>query len=44
MAVENKKDAVYFSVDNWFSGRDYPYDEQFIKWMGDDLNQSFRTK
>lgn len=44
MTVENKKDVVYFSVDNWFSGRDYPYDEQFIKWMGDDLNQSFRNE
>lgn len=44
MTKENKKDVVYFSVDNWFSGRDYPYDEQFIKWMHDDLNQYFRNE
>ena len=44
MTVENKKDVVYFSVDNWFSGRDYPYDEYFIKWMRDDLNQYFRNE
>ena len=44
MTVENKKDVVYFSVDNWFCGRDYPHDEQFIKWMRDDLNQYFRNE
>ena len=37
-------DVVYFSVNNWFCGRDYPYDEQFIKWMHDDLNQYFRNE
>ena len=44
MTTENKKGVVYFSVDNWFCGRDYPHDEQFIKWMRDDLNQYFRNE
>ena len=36
-------DVVYFSVNNWFSGRDYPPLECFHKWLGDDLNQNFRS-
>lgn len=39
----DKKDVVYFSVNNWFSGRDYPPLECFHKWLGDDLNQNFRS-
>lgn len=39
-----KEDVVYFSVNNWFCGRDYPNDERFRKWLGDDLNQSFRNE
>ncbi len=38
------KDVVYFSVDNWFCGRDYPNDERFRKWMGNDLDQAFRNE
>ena len=38
-----KQDVVYFSVNNWFSGRDYPPLECFHKWLGDDLNQNFRS-
>ena len=37
-------DVVYFSVNNWFCGRDYPKDEQFIKWLGNDLKQTFRDE
>ena len=38
-----KPDVIYFSVNNWFSGRDYPPLECFRKWLGNDLNQSFRN-
>ena len=34
---------IYFSVNNWFCGRDYPPTDNFKKWLGDDLNQSFRS-
>ena len=35
------KDIIYFSVNNWFSGRDYPDTPNFRKWLGNDLNQTF---
>jgi hypothetical protein len=35
------KEVVYFSVNNWFCGRDYPDTPNFRKWLGDDLNQNF---
>ena len=38
-----KQDVVYISVNNWFCGRDYPPLDCFKKWLGDDLNQSFRN-
>ena len=25
--------VIYFELNNWFCGRDYPDDEPFIKWM-----------
>ena len=36
-------DVVYFSVNNWMSGTNYPPTENFKKWLRDDLNQSFRN-
>lgn len=36
-------DVIYFSVNNWFCGRDYPPLDCFKKWLGDDLNQTFRS-
>jgi hypothetical protein len=38
-----KQDVIYFSVNNWFCGRDYPNTPNFRKWLGDDLNQNFRN-
>lgn len=38
-----KEDVIYFSVNNWFCGEDYPPTENFKKWLGDDLNQTFRS-
>ena len=37
-------DIVYFELNNWFSGRDYPNAEPFLSWMKDDLNQKFRDE
>lgn len=37
------EEIIYFSVNNWFCGRDYPPTENFKKWLGDDLNQTFRN-
>lgn len=37
------EEIIYFSVNNWFRGRDYPPTENFKKWLGDDLNQTFRN-
>ena len=37
-------DIVYFELNNWFSGRDYPNAEPFLSWMRDDLNQKFRDE
>lgn len=39
----NMKDVVFISVNNWFCGQDYPPTENFKKWLGDDLNQTFRS-
>jgi hypothetical protein len=35
------EDIVYFELNNWSRGRDYPDDEPFITWLGNDLSISF---
>lgn len=40
--MENKG-IVYFSVNNWFCGENYPPIENFKRWLGNDFNQSFRN-
>ena len=37
-------EVIYFELNNWFSGRDYPDAEPFLSWMGDDLNIKFRNR
>lgn len=37
-------DVVYFELNNWACGRDYPDAEPFISWLEDDLNQQFRNE
>lgn len=37
-------EVIYFELNNWFCGRDYPDAEPFISWMMDDLNQKFRNE
>ena len=32
--MENKE-IIYFDLNNWFSGRDYPEDEKFRKWVSE---------
>lgn len=37
-------DVVYFELNNWFAGEDYPNDEPFLSWMRNDLNIKFRNE
>ena len=37
------KDVIYFSVNNWFCGENFPPTPNFRKWLGNDFNQSFRN-
>lgn len=37
------KNIIYFELNNWFAGRDYPAKEPFLSWMRDDLNIKFRN-
>ena len=37
-------DVVYFELNNWFSGRDYPNAEPFITWCGNDYNLYFANE
>lgn len=30
-----KEEIVYFEINNWFAGKDYPKDEIFCKWIKD---------
>ena len=39
-----RTDVVYFSVNNWWCGEDYPNDEPFIKWLKDDLKIFFMNE
>ncbi len=43
--IENliMKDIIYFSVNNWSCGKDYPNTKKFKEWLGDDLNLSFNS-
>ena len=35
------EEIIYFELNNWFSGRDYPDAEPFNTWMEDDLKLKF---
>ena len=37
-----KDEIIYFSVNNWFEGRDYPPTDNFRKWLRDDFQQQFK--
>ena len=34
-SIEKDEEIVYFEINNWFAGRDYPDDEIFSKWIND---------
>ena len=36
-----EKEIVYFELNNWCAGRDYPDNARFIYWMSDDENIKF---
>ena len=38
------EDIVYFELNNWFVGEDYPDAEPFLSWLRDDTNQTFRNE
>ena len=42
----NRMDSgiIYFSVNNWMYGQDYPPTENFRKWLGNDLSQTFQNE
>lgn len=35
------EEIIYFELDNWFCGRDYPNAQPFINWMGKDWDFCF---
>lgn len=37
-------DAVYFELNNWTPGEDYPNEEPFITWLRNDLNLYFLNR
>lgn len=37
-------EIVYFELNNWFAGRDYPDDEPFLSWMSNDYNIRFNDE
>lgn len=37
-------EVVYFELNNWFAGEDYPDAEPFLTWCGDDINLYFCDK
>lgn len=37
-------EIIYFELNNWFAGRDYPNDEPFLSWMCSDLHIKFRDE
>lgn len=37
-------EIVYFELNNWFAGRDYPDDEPFLSWLGNDLSIIFNNE
>lgn len=38
-----KEEIIYFELDNWFCGRDYPNAEPFIGWMCKDYDFCFEN-
>lgn len=37
-------EIIYFELNNWSCGKDYPDDEPFLTWIGNDLNIHFNNE
>ena len=37
-------ELVYFELNNWSPGKDYPYEEPFLTWIGNDLTIYFNNE
>lgn len=37
-------EIIYFELNNWWPGRNYPDEEPFLSWMGNDLNIIFSNE
>ena len=37
-------EVVYFELNNWACGRDYPDAEPFVSWMSNEFKQKFRNE
>ena len=40
----NNQEIIYFDLNNWTRGVDYPNAEPFITWMGNDIKLYFSNK
>ncbi len=40
----NNQEIIYFELNNWFGGRDYPNEEPFLTWCGDDYDLHFANE
>lgn len=38
------EEVVYFELNNWMAGRDYPEVDPFVSWMQNDLKIKFRNE
>lgn len=38
------EEIIYFELNNWTPGTDYPGEEPFLSWMGNDLKLRFRNE
>ena len=37
-------EVIYFELNNWACGRDYPDAEPFVSWMSNEFKQNFRNE
>lgn len=37
-------DIIYFELNNWIPGEDYPNEEPFLSWLSDDVNQKLKDE
>ena len=37
-------EIIYFELNNWMPSQDYPDNDRFLEWFGDDLNLRFNNE